>query len=107
VIEWTLLLLPGPARVALELGAVLALVLGTVLGQARVWRPGSAMRYRVADRLDRRPGMCWARLVCWAEYGSGELGDCRRADECRREAENRGSCYCGRHRAVVRQDVAS
>ncbi len=58
------------------------------------------LRWWVANRLDRRPGWCWARLVTWALGRGPVLRECRVDAICHRDATANESCYCGKIKAA-------
>lgn len=55
------------------------------------------LRWRVADVLNRLPGMCWANLVSWA-LRSRPLTETRQDWMCRSDTASNGCCYCGKLR---------
>ena len=54
-------------------------------------------RFFIARILDKSNRFCWAHLVGWAlNPRNMPLRDCMNSEECRRDAERRGYCYCGK-----------
>lgn len=54
-------------------------------------------RWRIADLLDRIPGLCWANLVSWV-LRQRDIRDTRQDWMCREDADNCGRCWCGKLR---------
>jgi hypothetical protein len=70
--------------------------MGTEPGAAMNLKLVGRFRWWIARRLDKRPGTCWADLVCWTLWHETFMpprGVCR--DNIQ---ENDGWCYCGKNK---------
>lgn len=69
-------------------------------------------RWRIANRLDRLPGQCWANLALWALHASWDRDDhpwwrplSSTSRMCQQDAARCGTCWCGKlqDEAVMRR----
>lgn len=61
---------------------------------------GERARWAIADALNRLPGQCWADLATWAmNWPERGLSPWSPQRSCRDDANQAGSCYCGKLQA--------
>lgn len=66
--------------------------------------PKRRLRWWIAVQLNRLRGQCWTDLVNWALHDQKDDPDFRShyvpwsliGDHCQRDAQQAGTCYCGK-----------